>query len=50
MDTEVTIFIVEDDAALADEIRQFLEKWGYRAVAAERFRDIAAEFVHAAPS
>lgn len=43
MDTEVTIFIVEDDAALADEIRQFLEKWGYRAVMAERFRDIAAE-------
>ena len=40
---KMRIFLIEDDKALADEIQQFLEKWGYRAVAAERFRDIAAE-------
>ena len=44
MDKKITIMLVEDDAALAEEIRQFLEKWGYHAVAAERFDDIAAEY------
>lgn len=44
MDDKMTIMIVEDDRALADEIRQFLEKWGYRAYTARRFGDILAEF------
>lgn len=41
--------IVEDDRTLADEIRQFLEKWGYKAVAARRFDDIASEFAARRP-
>lgn len=44
MDAGMTIMIVEDDKILADEIRQFLEKWGYQAFAAERLDDVAAEF------
>lgn len=40
----MSIMLVEDDAALADEIRQFLEKWGYQAAAAERFDDIVSEY------
>ena len=44
MDTKITILIIEDDEILADEIRQFLEKWGYRAVAARNFEDILSEF------
>ena len=44
MNPNMTIMLVEDDAALSDEIRQFLEKWGYRAVPAERFDDIVSEY------
>lgn len=43
MDERMKIVIVEDDEILAQEIRQFLEKWGYKAVIAGRFEDIAAE-------
>ena len=43
MNTHMKIFIVEDDDALAEEIRQFLEKWGYHAIAAAQFEDIAGE-------
>ena len=44
LDSNMTVLLVEDDEILAGEIRQFLEKWGYRAVLASRFDDIAAEF------
>lgn len=37
------IFIVEDDAILAEEIRQFLVKWGYEAAVAVQFEEIASE-------
>lgn len=45
MDTGMIIMIVEDDKVLADEIVQFLKKWGYQAFAAERFDDIVSEFL-----
>ena len=32
MDTAMKIVIAEDDGILAEEIRQFLVKWGYQAV------------------
>ena len=38
------IMLVEDDEALAHEIRQFLEKWGYQVVMAERFDDVVSEY------
>ena len=44
LDLKMKVMLVEDDAALADEIRQFLEKWGYEAVVASRFDDIVSEF------
>lgn len=43
MESGMKIVIVEDDEILADEIRQFLEKWGYGVAVAQRFDDIAAE-------
>ncbi len=44
MDQKMKIMLVEDDEALADEIRQFLEKWGYQVVMAERFDDVVSEY------
>ena len=42
MDTAMKIVIAEDDGILAEEIRQFLVKWGYQAVVAVQFDDLAA--------
>lgn len=44
LDVNMMIMIVEDDEALADEIRQFLERWGYQAVLASHFKDILKDF------
>lgn len=44
MDTKMIIMIVEDDETLAEEIKQFLERWGYQAVKAGHFEDILKEF------
>jgi len=43
MNAGMKIIIVEDDRILAEEICQFLAKWGYQAAAAEQFENIAAE-------
>ncbi len=43
MERTIKIFLVEDDAALAGEIIQFLEKWGFLAEAAEQFDAIERE-------
>lgn len=48
-DSKMKIVIAEDDRILADEIRQFLEKWGYRAAVAEQFEDLAAECLRLQP-
>lgn len=44
LDTKMIIMIVEDDETLAEEIKQFLERWGYQAVKAGHFEDILKEF------
>ncbi|MDO4303972.1 MAG: response regulator transcription factor [Bacillota bacterium] len=41
---KMKIMIVEDDEALAGEVRSFLEKWGYEVSVAERFDEITQEF------
>lgn len=43
------ILIVEDEWILADEICQFLTKWGYEAAMADRFEDIASECLEKQP-
>lgn len=43
MDSKMKIMVVEDDSILAQEIRQFLEKWGYHVDVAGKFVDIPAE-------
>lgn len=49
MDTRLRIMIIEDDAALARELGEFLEKWQYEVVTAERFDDILQEFMEDRP-
>lgn len=43
------IYIVEDDAVIASGIAAELESWGFAAVCAQDFSDIAGEFVREAP-
>ncbi len=38
------IMIVEDDEILAEAIKTFLEKWGYKAVIAKNYHDIIADY------
>ena len=40
----LTIMIVEDEKLLSGEIREFLTRWGYRAVSCTDFEDIFGEF------
>ena len=40
----LTIMIVEDEKLLSGEIREFLTRWGYRAVCCTDFEDIFSEF------
>lgn len=47
---QIKIMIVEDDEALAGEIRLFLAKWRYEAVIAKRFDKIEEEFTDLRPS
>ncbi len=49
MESGMKIVIVEDDEVLAVEICRFLEKWGYEAVIAKEFDDIAAECLNLNP-
>ena len=43
------IMIVEDDAALAGEIRHFLERWGYFAYIVRNFEEIIREYRQVKP-
>ncbi len=43
------IFIVEDDAVIARVVADALQKWGFDALIAENFADIAGEFESCAP-
>lgn len=49
METKMLILLIEDDAALSGEIKQFLEKWGYQAKIAENFENIVSEFLSCQP-
>ena len=40
----LTIMIVKDEKLLSGEIREFLTRWGYRAVSCTDFEDIFGEF------
>ena len=43
------IMIVEDDEALAEEIRAFLGRWGYQTAAARQFDRVLEEFSQISP-
>ncbi len=42
--TGCRIFVVEDDAGIADATKSALEKWGFDAKCAENFADVMSEF------
>ncbi len=42
METAMKILIAEDDRILAEEICQFLAKWGYQADIVQQFEDVAS--------
>ena len=44
-----SIMIVEDDAAIAGQLKAHLEQWGYKADCAEDFGDITGEFERLSP-
>lgn len=43
------ILVVEDDEVIAEQIKNYLEKWGYGVVCAEDFRNVLQEFAAADP-
>jgi len=46
---EYHIFLVEDDRIIAEQIKKYLERWGYRVTCAGDFQNILAEFVQYKP-
>ncbi len=38
------IFIVEDDAVIAGQIAEYLEKWGYEVETVRDFADVMSQF------
>lgn len=44
MDELKRIFIIEDDAVIAEEMQKYLEGWGYDIRCAADFRNVTAEF------
>lgn len=45
----MTIYLVEDDAAIAEALAEHLRSWGYSCFVAEDFRDITGEFQRIQP-
>lgn len=43
------IFIVEDDSAIAQSVKKYLDGWGFLVKIAEDFREIAAEYERFSP-
>lgn len=43
------IFIVEDDAVIADEVGSYLARWGYEAACVKDFREVLTEFAEYKP-
>lgn len=42
--------MVEDDAVIAEQIRKYLEKWGYEVEAVKDFADVIGQFAVYEPS
>ncbi|MDD3795878.1 MAG: response regulator transcription factor [Lachnospiraceae bacterium] len=49
MSEQMTIMITEDDEILAEEMKVFLEKWGYQVSAVLNYNDIVSEFSRLRP-
>ena len=49
MEGKITVFIVEDDEALAKELKSYLMRWNYDAVVAKEFERISEEFQDCRP-
>lgn len=47
--TEYSIFLVEDDTVIADQMKKCLEKWGYKVTCASDFRAVLTEFAELKP-
>lgn len=47
--TEYSIFLVEDDAVIAEQMKKCLEKWGYHVTCVSDFRNVLAEFAEVKP-
>ncbi len=43
------ILVVEDDAVIAEQIKNYLGRWGYEVVCAHDFRDVLGEFARVQP-
>lgn len=43
------ILTVEDDGVIAEQMKNYLEKWGYTVVCVKDFRNVLQEFVREAP-
>ncbi len=43
------ILVVEDDRVIAEQIKNYLEKWGYDVICARDFQNILTEFTAASP-
>ena len=43
------LLIVEDDAVIANSIRQHMQGWGYEAVCVEDFREVQKTFITEQP-
>lgn len=46
---EMKIFIVEDDAAIFQSLKEELEKWGMQVVGPEKFQDVVETFIEEKP-
>ena len=50
MEPKLSIFIVEDDVVLAEQIAWYLEKWGYHPVCVDDFTDIHTQCMKVSPA
>lgn len=46
---QYSIYLVEDDRTIAEQMKEYLEKWGYRVVCASDFQNILKEFTEWRP-
>lgn len=47
--TNYSIYVVEDDSVIAEQMKRHLEKWGYKVTCASDFQNILAEFLECKP-